>query len=267
MDANPIALQPATLAAIEAVQRALRLAREAAGSTGVHAKAGRDVVTDADVAAETVITQVLRDRTGLPVVGEEHGGQVPADGSAYWLVDPICGTRNYASGTPLWSVNVALAAGDVVKASVVGDASTLQVHVAERGHGAWALRDGGLARLTTSQDSRTILVEDGKASGDRRSLVAAFAAAVIEADRWDFRSFGSTMSLAYVAAGRASGYLTFWLDSAVHAAAGSLLVTEAGGTVSNIAGEPWQLEADSILATANESLHADMLSLIATSGG
>jgi myo-inositol-1(or 4)-monophosphatase len=265
MDLNPIALQPATLAAIEAVQRALQLARDAAGSTAVHAKAGRDVVTDADVAAESVIIQVLTDRTGLPVVGEEHGGQVPADGSQYWLVDPICGTRNYASGVPLWSVNVALAAGDAVTACVVGDASTTQVHVAERGQGAWALREAGLARLATSQDSRTILIEDGKASGDRRSLAARFSAAVIQADRWDFRSFGSTMSLAAIAAGRASGYVAFWLDSAVHAAAGSLLVTEAGGTVSTITGDPWQPESDGILATANESLHADMLSLIAAS--
>jgi fructose-1,6-bisphosphatase/inositol monophosphatase family enzyme len=70
MDVNPIALQPSTLAAIEAVQRALQLARDTAGSTEVHAKAGRDVVTDADVAAESVIIEVLTDRTGLPVVGE-----------------------------------------------------------------------------------------------------------------------------------------------------------------------------------------------------
>ena len=118
-------------------------------------KAGRDVVTDADVAAEVVITQVLTERTGLPVVGEEHGGQVPLDGSAYWLVDPICGTRNYASGVPMWSVNVALAEAGAVTAAVVGDAPTLQVHVAERGRGAWALRDGNQSRLTTSEASRT----------------------------------------------------------------------------------------------------------------
>jgi fructose-1,6-bisphosphatase/inositol monophosphatase family enzyme len=73
------------------------------------------------------------------------------------------------------------------------------------------------------------------------------------------------MSLGAVAAGRASGYVAFWLDSAVHPAAGSLLVTEAGGTVSDITGSAWRLEADAILATANQSLHAEMLSLIATS--
>src|SRR5215467_6082147 len=136
MDDNPIALQPTTLAAIDAVQRGLRLACDSAGSAEVHPKAGRDVVTDADVAAEVVIRQVLAERTELPVVGEEHGGQVPADGSAYWLVDPICGTRNYASGVPMWSVNVAMTEGGAVTAAVVGDASRLQVHVAERGRGA-----------------------------------------------------------------------------------------------------------------------------------
>jgi fructose-1,6-bisphosphatase/inositol monophosphatase family enzyme len=111
-----------------------------------------------------------------------------------------------------------------------------------------------------------MLVEDGKSSADRRSLAARFTAAVIQADRWDFRSFGSTMSLASVAAGRASGYVTFWLDSAVHAAAGSLLVAEAGGVVSDIGGDQWRLESDSILATASPSLHSDVLSLIAASG-
>jgi myo-inositol-1(or 4)-monophosphatase len=266
MDANPIALQPTTLAAIDAVQRALRLARDSAGSAAVHAKAGRDVVTDADVAAEVAIRQLLTERTGLPVVGEEHGGQVPEDGSACWLVDPICGTRNYASGTPLWSVNVAMVERGTVIAAVVGDALTDQVHIAELGRGAWALRDGNRVSLTTSEGSRTIVVEDGKSSGDRRLLAAAFATAVIRADRWDFRSFGSTLSLASVAAGRASGYVTFWLDSGVHAAAGSLLVTEAGGTVSDIAGERWKLESDSILATASPSLHSDALTLIAESG-
>ena len=265
MDANPIALQSATLAAVEAVRRALRLATESAGRAEVHAKDGRDVVTDADVAAEVAIRQVLTERTGLPVVGEEHGGQVPADGSACWLVDPICGTRNYASGLPLWSVNVALAERGSVIAAVVGDASTQQVNVAERGRGAWSVCDGSLARLTTSEDSRTILVEDGKSSGDRRSLAARFAATVIQEDRWDFRSFGTTMSLASIAAGRASGYVTFWLDSGVHAAAGSLLVTEAGGKVSDIAGDQWRIESDSILAAASPHLHSDLMALIAES--
>ncbi len=244
------------------MRRTLRLAADATGSADVHAKVGRDVVTSVDVTAELIIRQVLTEATGLPVAGEEHGGQIPADGSPCWLVDPICGTRNYASGVPLYAVNVALAERGAVVAAVVGDASTQTVHVAERGRGAWSLPVGGPARLAASEGSRTVIVEDGKSEGARRTLAARFAASVVQADRWDFRSFGSTISLAYVAAGRASGYLAFWLDSAVHAAAGSLLVTEAGGVVSDIEGNPWRLESDSILAAASTTLHADLLGLI-----
>jgi len=84
------------------------------------------------------------------------------------------------------------------------------------------------------------------------------------ADRWDFRSLGSTVSLADLAVGRVSGKVTFWLDSAVHTPAGSLLASEADGTVSDIAGAPWRLEPDSILAAASASLHAELLELLAS---
>jgi myo-inositol-1(or 4)-monophosphatase len=162
----------------------------------------------------------------------------------------------------LYCVNIALTERGAVTKAVVGDASTRQIHVAERGRGAWALPDADLARLTTSEDSRTIVVEDGKAADERRVLAARFAAALISADRWDFRSFGTTMSLAYLAAGRVSGYVAFWTDSAVHAAAGSLLAAEAGGTVSDLAGKPWRLDSDAILAAASPGLHAALLDMI-----
>jgi myo-inositol-1(or 4)-monophosphatase len=254
--------RPHTLAAVDAVQAAMRLANDNAGTADVRAKAGRDVVTSADIEAEQVIRQVLARAPWLQVVGEEQGGQAPADGSAYWLVDPICGTRNYASGTPMYCVNVALVEQGAVAAAVVGDPSTRQVHVAERGRGAWSLGAGTLTRLQASEQSRVIIVEDGKAAGGRRTLAAEFTAALILADRWDFRSLGSTLSLAYLAAGRVSGYLAFWFDSAVHGAAGALLATEAGGTVSDIGGRPWTLESDSVLAAASAALHEQLLALL-----
>jgi myo-inositol-1(or 4)-monophosphatase len=162
----------------------------------------------------------------------------------------------------LYCVNIALTKRGAVTKAVVGDASTRQIHVAERGRGAWLLPDADLARLTTSEDSRTIVVEDGKAADDRRVLAARFTAALISADRWDFRSFATTMSLAYLAAGRVSGYVAFWTDSAVHAAAGCLLAAEAGATVSDLAGEPWRLDSDAILAAASPGLHAELLDMI-----
>ncbi len=94
-----ITFRPQTLGAVEAVAHALNLARRASGRADVTAKAGRDIVTSTDLAVEDAIRTLLAASTGLPVVGEEQGGEVPPDGSAYWLVDPVCGTHNYAAGT------------------------------------------------------------------------------------------------------------------------------------------------------------------------
>jgi myo-inositol-1(or 4)-monophosphatase len=196
----------------------------------------------------------------MAVVGEERGGEVPIDGSPYWLIDPICGTRNFASGTPLYSVNLALIEGDAVGIGIVGDPSRTELLIAERGRGAWSLKGGALSQLATSAESQTILLDDGKSQGARREWAAEYFAAAVRADRWDLRSLGTTLALPYLAAGRASAYVCFWV-SAVHSAAGSLLATEAGAVLSDIYGEPWTLRSDSLLASATPALHRDLLEL------
>jgi len=156
-----------TLVAIDAVERALELARRRVGAADITAKDGRDLVTATDVAVEDAVRGIVRDALSFLVVGEERGGEAPADGSPYWLVDPICGTRNFASGMPLYCVNLALVEEDQVTVAVVGDPSTAEIHVAERGRGAWALKDGARRKLGTSEESRTIVV--GRRQVDRRS--------------------------------------------------------------------------------------------------
>jgi myo-inositol-1(or 4)-monophosphatase len=249
-----------TLKAIDAVAQALELAERGVGAGDITSKGGRDVVTPTDVAVEDAVRDLLTEALGLAVVGEERGGDVPADGVPYWLVDPICGTRNFASGTPLYCVNLGLVEGDRVTVAVVGDPSTGEIALAERGRGAWALKDGARRQLTTSDESLTIVIEDGKSKGARREHAAQFIAEAIRADRWDFRSLGSTLALPYLAAGRISAYVVFWV-SAVHAGPGSLLVTEAGGTLSDIDGQPWTIHSDSIVVSANRDLHQELLNL------
>ena len=246
--------------AIEAVKRAFAIARRGVTVDEVTAKGARDLVTAADVAVEDAVRGVVADALGLAVIGEERGGEAAADGSPYWLVDPICGTRNFASGIPLYCVNLALVEGNEVTVAVVGDPSTGEIDVAERRRGAWRLKDGRRHRLTTSDESRTIVIEDGKSTGSRRERAAQFTAAAIRADRWDFRSFGTTLAAPYLAAGRIAAYVVFWA-SAIHAGAGSLLVTEAGGTVSDIDGRPWTIRSDSLVGSANRRLHEELLDL------
>src|SRR6266540_4405257 len=92
------------------------------------------------------------------------------------------------------------------------------------------------------------------------------APAASRADRWDLRALSTTLSLAYVAAGRIAAYVLFW-TSAVHAGAGSLLAAEAGAIVSEIGGQPWTIHSDSILASATPDLHAALLELAGSRAG
>jgi myo-inositol-1(or 4)-monophosphatase len=253
--------RPETLVAVDAVQRGLAIAGRGVGAEAVASKGGRDIVTVADVAVEDAVRGFVVESLGFPVVGEERGGEASVDGTPYWLVDPICGTRNFASGLPLYCVNLALVEGNEVTVAVVGDPSTGAIDVAERGRGAWSLKDGARGRLTTSDRSRTIVVEDGKSSGRRRERAADFAAIAIRADRWHFRSLGTTLALPYLAAGRIAAYAVFWV-SAVHSAAGSLLVAEAGGAISDLDGLPWTIDSDSLLATADPRLQTELLDLL-----
>ena len=253
-------LRSVTLAGIEAVERGLALATTNVGVDQVTSKDGRDIATATDIAVEDAMRQSLAQSHAIPVIGEESGGNVPADGS-YWLIDPICGTRNFASGTPLYCVNLGLVEDGQVSVAVVGDASRRELVVAEVGKGAFAFRDGALLPLRTSALSRSVVIEEGKAGDNRRADAGRFMAAIVQEDRWDFRSLGSTIALPYLAAGRVSAYGVFFVTS-IHCAAGALLVTEAGGTISQIDGDRWTLQSDSLLASANAELHQELLDLL-----
>src|SRR5438034_11005337 len=263
MTPYPEGFRRETVVGIGAVERALELARRGVGSKDIASKGTRDLVTATDVAVEDAVRDILHDALGVPVIGEERGGKASADGSPYWLVDPICGTRNFASGIPLYCVNLALVERDEITVAVVGDPSTGGIDVAERDQGAWRLKDSTRQRLTTCDDSHTIVIEDGKAKASRRERAARFTVAAICADRWDFRSLGTTLASPYVAAGRIAAYVVFWV-SALHDGAGSLLITEAGGAVSDIDGRPCTLDSDSLVGSANERVHEELLRLCAS---
>ncbi|MGZ8636851.1 MAG: inositol monophosphatase family protein, partial [Actinomycetota bacterium] len=172
MTASVDGIRPETRVAIEAVERGLELALSRVGAEDITSKGGRDLVTATDVAVEDTVRTIVGDAVGLPVVGEERGGEPPLDGSGYWLLDPICGTRNFASGIPLYSVNLALVASDLISVAFVGEASTDEIQVAERGRGAWASRHGGRRQLATSGGSQTIAIEHGHATGTGREHAA-----------------------------------------------------------------------------------------------
>jgi myo-inositol-1(or 4)-monophosphatase len=256
-----VGFRPETRVAIESVVQALEVVRDRAGASEITMKSGLDLVTATDVAAEDTVRAVLGEALGQSVVGEERGGNAAA-GESYWLVDPICGTRNFAFGIPLYCVNVALVEDEEITVAVVGDPSSGEVNVAERGGGAWALSGGSRRRLRAADTTQTIVIEDSHADADenRRARAAESVARAIRTSRWDLRALSTSLALAYVAAGRVAAYVLF-SSSALHVGAGSLLASEAGATVSDLDGRPWTIHSDSIVASATAVLHASLLEI------
>lgn len=221
--------------AVDIAQEAGALARQRR-ATGVALAATKstlaDIVTEADREVEALIRDRLRaERPGEGFLGEESGASEGAT-DITWVVDPIDGTVNYASGIPLYAVSIAVVQGDPDPDTWVALAGA--VHAPVLGETFSAARDGG-AQL----DSRRIQVAEPSAAG---ALLAtgfgydptthagdlATVGRVMPMAR-DLRRGGSAaLDLSFVAAGRLDGYFERGLQP-WDFAAGALLVQEAGG--------------------------------------
>ncbi|MFF5333726.1 inositol monophosphatase family protein [Streptomyces sp. NPDC013181] len=235
-------------------------------------KGGGDFATTADIAAEEAVLAALREaRPGDAVTGEESGEAGAADAGRRWLVDPLCGTLNYAVGNMLVAVNVALREGPAVVAAASADPFSGEVFWTD---GAVARLRGGDGRdqpLMPSAGSRLVDVNLDPpfphAPGFRAvDLLAApgFAA------RFRPRVVSSTVAVAWVAAGRRAAYVTdggpgLRLDS-VHFAAGIALCEAAGCVVTGLDGLPVDRGTGGLIAAADRETHEALLGLVRAGG-
>ena len=158
-------MRPQTEAAIQAAGIAQRIADSREGADQVTSKGGIDLVTATDLACEDAIrAELTRAFPGYPVIGEERGGSSVA-GMPYWLVDPICGTRPFASNVPLYCTNIALVENGTVTVAAVGVGQTGELLYAERGAGAWMRTAAGDRRLVPGEHSQTVWI--GGTTGGR----------------------------------------------------------------------------------------------------
>ncbi|UUZ61753.1 inositol monophosphatase family protein [Nocardioides sp. B-3] len=246
------------LAAAEAGARIVRAAY-GTGLTG-HAKSGLDFATNADLDAERAILEFIRvARPGDACVGEESGtGGGP--GSRRWLVDPLCGTLNFAAQTPLVAVNVALVEGPDVLVGVSADPISGETFWTD-GHGAFVRLDG--ADVGVSPSARSLLVDvncDGPAG--RPFLGPQLLADPAFRTMFGPRVLSTTLAVAWVAAGRRAAYVTDGsLVDNVHFAAGIGLSRAAGCVVSDPAGE--ELNAGSgLVVAADRGVHDRLIEII-----
>lgn len=220
-----------------------------------------DFTTEADVETERAIRAVLAElRPGDAIVGEELGSS--GDSPRRWLVDPICGTLNFAARLPLFAVNVALAVDGVSTAAAVTDPVAADVFWTD-GERAWhrAGDAGGDNPLAPTSSSRLVTV----------NLESSFPDAIgirLMSDpgfrgRFSPRFLSTTLALAWVATGQQAGYITGGdLRGSVHWAAGIALCRAAGVVVTNLAGGELHTGEHGMVAAADAETHAFLLSTL-----
>ncbi|WP_433795176.1 inositol monophosphatase family protein [Actinoplanes sp. CA-252034] len=229
------------------------------------AKDGDDFATVADIEAERAILAILRDaRPGDQVLGEESGRTGDGDGDRMWLVDPLCGTLNYAVDTMPASVNVALRVGDRVTVAASADPFNDEVFWTG-GAGAFARHRGEDRPLVPSAASRLVDLNLDPPFPNRPDfLAAALLSDDVFIERFRPRVVSTTLAVAWVAAGRRAAYVTDGhLRDSVHFAAGIALCQAAGCVVTGLDGQPLHTGRGGLVAAADPDTHATLLALIA----
>ncbi|MGW0215393.1 inositol monophosphatase family protein [Micromonospora chokoriensis] len=228
-------------------------------------KIGNDFATTADIDAEKAILDVLRGAHPRDVVVGEESGRTGTDGNGRtWLVDPLCGTLNYAARTTLVAVNVALhtGAGSAVAASA--DPFSGEVFWTD-GSAAYVRCAGSDERLVPSAESKLVDVNLDPPFPSRDVFLAARMLADDDfIDQFHPRVVSTSLAVAWVAAGRRAAYLTdrHDLSRSVHFAAGIALCEAAGCVVTGLDGQPLDTGGNGLVVAADERTHAALLTLV-----
>lgn len=233
-------------------------------------KGAGDFATDVDVAAEEAILDVIRAaRPEDAVRGEEGGQRGAADAERRWLVDPLCGTLNYAVGSMLVAVNVALTGGP----AAVADPFSREVFFTRDG-AAWVRSegsegsegsDGGDRPLAPTAATRLVDVNlDPPFPGAPAFRAVDLLAHPRFVEGFRPRVVSSTLALAWVAAGKRAAYVTDGngLAGSVHFAAGIALCRAAGCVVTGVDGAPAGESGRGLVAAADAETHGALLSMI-----
>ncbi len=236
------------------------------GAPSAVQKGPADFATAVDLELERTLSAELTARTGIAVHGEEFGGPDVATGTV-WVLDPVDGTANYSAGLPLSGMLLALVHDGVPIAGLTW-LPLLQQRFSAVAEGPLSCNGTEVPplRLRTLGESTTTIGALNQGSSGcypgeyRYRVLGALSRACLRV-----RLIGATgIDLAWTASGVLGGSVTFghhpWDN-----AAGVCLVRAAGGVVTDLAGEPWQIDSPSVLA-ASPGVHAEMLELLAELG-
>jgi myo-inositol-1(or 4)-monophosphatase len=259
-------LHPMLNVAVKAARAAGAIINRAAldvESVRISQKQVNDFVTEVDHASEAVIIETLLTAyPGHGILAEESGSEHGAkDSDCIWIIDPLDGTTNFIHGFPVYCISIALAVRGKVEQAVIYDPSRNDLFTATKGRGAY-MNDRRL-RVSKRTDLKQCLISTGFPfrPGDNFQTYLRMMADVMQRTAGLRRPGAAALDLAYVAAGFTDGFFETGL-SPWDVAAGSLLVTEAGGLIGNFTGESNFLEQRECLA-GNPRVYAQLVPLLA----
>lgn len=224
-----------------------------------------DLVTEIDKQAEDyLITKIRNMHPGDMITGEESGTHNGSSTAGQWLVDPLDGTLNYAHGIPIFSVSIAYALNGHVMQGVVYDPMQDECFSAVRGQGAFLnerrLQVSGVQQMVGAMLCTGFPYDVHTTEDNNLNYFSNF----VRKSQAVRRLGSAALDLGYVAAGRLDGFWELQLN-AWDIAAGMLLVEEAGGIVTDMAGKPIKLVPPYSIVAANKALHPQMMGIIASS--
>lgn len=260
-------MHPVINIAVKAARRAGQIINRASNdieSLKVASKQPNDFVTEVDRAAEAAIIEVLQEAYPNYGILAEESGSTPArnggDTEYQWIIDPLDGTTNFIHGLPQYAISIALARGNILEHAVVYDPNRNELFTASKGSGAFLNE----RRIRVSRRIRLneALIGTGfpYREFDKMDLYLSIFKELAEKTAGQRRPGAASLDLAYVACGRYDGFWEFGL-APWDMAAGALLISEAGGLVSDLRGEANYLETGNIIA-GTPKIFAPLLKLI-----
>lgn len=229
----------------------------------VHAKGQNDFVSEIDMQAERDILETIhRSYPDHAILAEESGAHEGRRDSEFtWIIDPLDGTTNFLHGFPQFAVSIGIQRRDRIEHAVVYDPLRQELFTASRGEGAQL--DGRRIRVSRHAGLERALIGTGFPYRSNLHWLDAYMEmlkSVTKATAGIRRPGAAALDLAYVAAGRLDAFWEIGL-APWDTAAGSLLITEAGGMVSTLSGAPY-LHGGHILA-GTPKVYAPLLELLA----
>ena len=262
----------------KAAREAGKILAEKLGKVSFREKHPADLVTEADIASQNLIEEILLseypdhffigEEQGKPnhLSEQECGLTAPAGNPLTWIVDPLDGTTNFVHQVPHFGPSIALASGNEILCGVIFNPITNECWSAAKGQGVFLNgRPAHVSRVTRPEEALVSFSFPTSISEDS-PLLEAFLRLLPHCQA--VRRSGSTaLNLTYIASGRFDAQFNGSTTHPWDVAAGFLMVLEAGGIVTNDKGGPFDLARPAFLATSTPELHESLLKIVQQTPG